>query len=242
MNCGAKVPIVPPMPKKEKRKIKKNKGKRSKVKIVIPVFTVLILAVLSFMIFGGDLVPEKLRSLKGYSYLTGMVKEKLPAPAELPFDLPGKFPFDFSFELPFELPKLGSLLPGGGTPEEKESRENKTAETADKDSEDNKEQDKESVEAIAAGVADNVIISEQSLYADISPDWKRIKVEVLEHQTDTGAGTDTIVVYLELENSYVNMTGAREITYTYDGHAGKWEAGPASKILCLSMDPVSVRL
>ncbi|HVI41628.1 MAG TPA: zinc-ribbon domain-containing protein, partial [Anaerovoracaceae bacterium] len=72
IKCGAK---IPPIPKKDK---KGKKKKRSKARIVIPVITILILAVLSFLLFGGDKVPEKIRNLKGYSYLTVMVKEKLP--------------------------------------------------------------------------------------------------------------------------------------------------------------------
>jgi hypothetical protein len=233
MNCGAKVPAIHPLPKKDKTK---KKRKRSKAKVVIPVFTVLILAALSFLIFGGDMVPEKVRSLKSYSYLTGMAREKLPDQISLPFEL--EFPFDFSFELPFKLPDPGSLLADIASSGEKKGGEESGGDgDENEESKEDKAFDKEARDAIAAGVDDSVIISDRSLYADISSDWKRIKVEVLEHNPDAGAGTDTVIVYLEMENSYVNMAGTREVIYSYNSQTEKWEATPASKIVCLSMEP-----
>lgn len=116
---------MPPIPKKEKKKKNdKGKKKRAKSKLLIPFSLILILVILAFLIFGGDRVPERIRDIKGYSYLTGIVKEKLsdqvklpekvreklPDKMKLPFDIPDKFPFDFSFKLPFELPDPGSLL------------------------------------------------------------------------------------------------------------------------------------
>ncbi|MEL7657155.1 MAG: zinc ribbon domain-containing protein, partial [Bacillota bacterium] len=96
IKCGAK---VPPATKKEK-KGKKNKKKGSKAKLFVPIIIIiLILAVLAFLIFGGDRVPEKIRELKGYSYVTGIVQDKMPDRLKFPVKLP-KLPFDFSFKLP----------------------------------------------------------------------------------------------------------------------------------------------
>ena len=74
---------------------------------------------------------------------------------------------------------------------------------------------------------------------DISSDWKHSKVKVLEHYTDVKGGTDTVVVYMELENSYVNMAGTKEIMYQYNGQTKEWEPGPVSKLTCLSIEPVN---
>lgn len=246
MNCGTKVPVIPKKDKLKKKKI------RSKAKIVIPVVTILILSVLTFLVYGGDLVPEKIRNLKGYSYLTGMAKDKLPDQIRLPFELTGEFPFDFSFELPFELPDPRSLLAGIMKPDEKEGPEDSEDVEGSENSRDSKGDngkageeeatDRQIVEAMEAGVDDSIIIRDKSLYADIASDWKRIRVEVLEHNTDAGAGVDTVVVYLELENSYVNMAGTREIQYRYNEQTGTWDAEPVSKIVCLSMEPVQSAL
>ncbi len=122
INCGTK---VPPIPKKNKKT--KNRKKRSKARIIIPVFTVLILAILAFLIFGGDRVPEKVRNLKGYSYLTGMVKENLPEPIRHLERLPAKFHFDFSFDLPFELPHPGNLLGDSEVPDKEKIMEDLSA-------------------------------------------------------------------------------------------------------------------
>jgi hypothetical protein len=101
----------------------------------------LILAILSFLIFGGDRVPEQIRNIKGYSYLTGMVKEKLPdkLPFELPFDLPKppdvsiKLPFDLSFKLPFDLPDPGKMFGGGKLPDKKKIMTDLAAYKGDKE-------------------------------------------------------------------------------------------------------------
>lgn len=122
IRCGAKV--TPPL-KKAKRP--KSRKKRSKARIVIPVLLVLMLAALAFLIFGGDRVPEKVRNLKGYSYLTGMVREKLPEKLQMPVHLQDKFPFDFSFDLPFELPNPAGLLDGGEIPDKKQIMEDLAA-------------------------------------------------------------------------------------------------------------------
>ena len=285
VKCGAK---VPPIPKKDKKG--KKKKKRSKAKIVIPIFTILILAILSFLLFGGDKVPEKIRNLKGYSYLTGMVNEKLPD--KLPFDLSDKFPFDFSFKLPFDLPDPGNLLGKSEIPDKKKIMEDLAAYEGGKESKlkfDSLEIEKrttvekekkdtiyvitetsgeegstsnyyrllykqhliggwkldevkpynvEGEKTSVAGVDNKTVINDKSFYNDISSDWKHSKVKVLEHYTDAKAGTDTVVVYMELENSYVNMTGTKEITYQYNEQTKKWEAGPVSKLTCLSIEPV----
>ncbi|HYE68493.1 MAG TPA: zinc ribbon domain-containing protein [Anaerovoracaceae bacterium] len=288
IKCGAK---VPPIPKKDK-KVKKKK-KSSKAKIVIPFFIILILAILSFLLFGGDKVPEKVRDLKGYSYLTGMVKEKLPEKVRLPFDLPDKFPFDFTFKLPFELPNPGSLLGESEIPDKKKIMEDLSAyeggeenqlefdsleiekrTTVEKEKKDTiyvltettGEEGKSSnyyrllykrhliggwkldtvkpynvggEKTSVAGVDNEIVMNDKSLYADISSDWKHSKVKVLEHYTDVKAGTDIVVVYLELQNEYVKMVGTKEIMYQYNEETKKWEPGPASKLTCLSIKPVS---
>ena len=291
IKCGAK---VPPIPKKDK-KIKKKK-KSSKAKIVIPFFIILILAILSFLLFGGDKVPEKIRDLKGYSYLTGMVKEKLPEDVRIPFDLPDKFPFDFSFKLPFELPNPGNLLGDSEIPDKQKIMEDLAAyegeeenplefdsleiekrTTVEKEKKDTVyvltettgEEGKSSnyyrllykrhliggwkLDAVkpynvggektsVAGVDNEIVMNDKSLYTDISSDWKHSKVKVLEHYTDVKAGTDIVVVYLELENDYVNMAGTKEIMYQYNEETKEWETGPVSKLTCLSIEPVSEQL
>lgn len=294
IKCGAKVPPIPTKEKKQK-KDKKNKKKKkgSKAKIVIPFFTILILAILSFLLFGGDKVPEKIRDLKGYSYLTGMVKEKLPEDVRLPFDLPDKFPFDFSFKLPFELPNPGNLLGDSAIPDKEKIMEDLAAYDGGEESQlefDSLEiekrttiekEKKDTVYVITettgeeetssnyyrllykrhliggwkldevmpynvggektsvAGVDNEIVISDKSLFTDISSDWKHSKVKVLEHYTDVKAGTDIVVVYLELENEYVNMAGTKEIMYQYNEKTEEWDPIAVSKLTCLSIEPVS---
>jgi len=288
IKCGAK---VPPIPKKDKKA--KTKKKRSKAKIVIPFFTILILAILSFLLFGGDKVPEKIRDLKGYSYLTGMVKEKLPEEVRLPFDLPDKFPFDFSFKLPFDFPNPGNLLGDSEIPDKKKIMEDLAAYEGGEESKvefDSLEiekrttvekEKKDTVYVITetsseegtnnnyyrllykrhliggwkldevkpynvggektsvAGVDNKIVMNDKNLYTDISSDWKHSKIKVLEHYTDVKAGTDIVVVYMELENEFVNMTGTKEIMYQYNEQTKEWESGAVSKLTCLSIEPVN---
>lgn len=288
IKCGAK---VPPIPKKDKKK--KQKKKKSKVKIVIPIIILMILAIFSFLIFGGDKVPEKIRNLKGYSYLTGMVKETLPENIRLPFDLPDQFPFDLSFELPFKLPNPGNLLGDSEIPDKKkimedlagyEGEEKNKLEfdsleiekriTVEKEKKDTvyvitetsgedgtnsnyycllykrhliggwkldevKPYNVEGEKTSVAGIDNEVVLKDKNLYNGISSDWKHSKVKVLEHYTDVKEGTDIVVVYMELENTYVNMTGTKEIMYQYNEQTKKWETGAVSKLTCLSIEPVS---
>jgi len=309
--CGAK---VPPVPKKDKKA--KNKKKRSKAKIVIPIFILLILAILSFLLFGGERVPEQIRDLKGYFYLTGMVKEKLPdkLPFELPFELPKKFPPDLSFRLPFDLPDPGNLLGDGKLPDKKKIMEDLAAYKGDKESKiefdslkiekrttaekkkkdtvyvateikgvegtavdyyklvykrhliggwklddvkpyngeeqraagsDTGTDDTAAAEAGAddknvtdSGVKDKAVLDDPAVHNDIPSDWKQSNLKVLEHYTDLKAGTDTVVVYMELENSYVNMTGTKEVTYQYNDQTENWEAVSVSKLTCQSIEPI----
>lgn len=268
MKCGTKVP-----PQAEEDKKKKGKTKRLKTRILILFFIILILAALGFLIFGGDKVPEKIRDLKGYSNLTGVVKQvlpddvKLPVQVKLPFDLPDEFPFDF--KLP-DLPKPGNLFGGSGN-DEKDQKQVAEAEKNDKKPVDSKDKQKtESKEAnkniakskadnkdtaaseansnysekdrkvITAGVDDSIVVGNADLFADGTIDWNYDKVELQGHNTDLSTGTDTVVVYLEMSNQYVNMTGTKEITYQYDEQTGRWKAGPVSKINCKSIEPVNV--
>ena len=90
----------------------------------------------------------------------------------------------------------------------------------------------------SAGVSNKKVLADPNLFAEIPSDWKHSKVKVIEHFTDVKAGTDTIVVYMEIRNAYVNMTGTKEIVFQYNDHTRKWESvGPASKITCLSIEP-----
>lgn len=289
MKCGAKVPPAPPKEKKGKKK-----KKRSKAKIMIPLFIILLFAILAFLIFDGDRVPEKIRNIKGYSHLTGMVKDKLPERIKLPFDLPDQFPFDFSFQLPFELPRPGDLLGESEIPDKNKIMEDLVAYEGDEESKPvfdsleiqkrtTLEKDKkdtiyvitettgkegitnnyyrllykrhliggwkldevkpyniEGEKTSIAGVDNKTVIKDKSLFADISPDWKHSKVKVLEHYTDVKAGMDIVVVYMELENDYVSMTGTKEMIYQYNEEAKEWEAIAASKLTCLSIEPVSL--
>lgn len=289
--CGTKVP-----PALQKVKKIKTKKKRSKVKILIPVFTVFILVILTFLLFGGDTVPEKIISMKGYSHLTGIVKEKLPGQIKLPFNLPHEFPFDFSFEIPFELPSPANLLGQSEIPDKNKVEEDLAA--YEGDGGENKpvfdsleiekrttleEEKKDTIFVVTetssdegttknyyqllykrhliggwkldavkpyniagekisvAGVENEIVINNKNLFADFPPDWKHSNVKVLEHYTDVKAGTDTIVVYMELENDYVNMTGTKEILYQYDEDTKEWVAGPVSKLNCLSIEPVNTQ-
>lgn len=95
--------------KKEKgKKKKKAKKKKTKAQVAISFLLFVILAGLFFLMFGGELVPEKIRDMKGYSYISDLsvaAKDKLPdnvgIPKELPFELP-----NISFDIPNPLTKL----------------------------------------------------------------------------------------------------------------------------------------
>lgn len=279
------------MPKKGK-KDKKGKKKGSKAKIIIPAVILLILALFSFLIFGGKLVPEKIRNLTVYTTVTNTVKDKLPDQIKLPFDLP-KIPFDFSFKLPFDLPNPANIMGDTKVPGKKQiiedmasfgkdekskmtidsleiekritvEKEKKDtiyviAETSDETgSQSNyyklvykrhliggwkldevKPYNVEGEKASAAGVSNKTVLDDPNVFADMPTDWERSKVKVIEHYTDVKAGTDTIVVYMELKNDYVSMTGTKEIIYQYNEQTKKWEStGPASKLTCLSIEPV----
>lgn len=221
MNCGAK---VPPIPKKEKKRSNRNKRKKSKV--VIPFLLVLILAILAFLIFGGDRVPENIRDIEGYSYLTGIVKDKIPDQMKdkltdkirLPSGIKDKFPLDFSFKLPFELPDPGSLLGGSKVPDE----------------------EKITKDLVAAGVDDKTVLADTSIYYDASSEWEHSGAKVIEHYTDEKSGLDIVVVYMELQNSYVKMAGTKEVTYQYNEQTKKWETVQISKLTAMSIEPVKV--
>jgi hypothetical protein len=153
----------------------------------------------------------------------------------------------------------GDGLDGGAAAESGQGAENKTAGESGEDKQgaesanasaggeggnhvNTVERSDEEKEFIAAGADNSVVLSDYNIYADIPTDWIRSNVKILEHRTDINAGTDTVTIYLELENSYVNMTGTKEITYAYNEETGNWEAGPASKISCLSVEPVTAEL
>ncbi len=284
---------MPPIPKKDKKQKKKDKKKRAKSRILIPFFLILILALLAFLIFGGDRVPEKIRDIKGYSYLTGMVKEKLPDQVKLPFGIQDKFPFDFSFKLPFEIPDPGSLLGDSKVPNkekitkdlsEYEGKDGKlkfdtlaiekrtTVEKKKKDTvyvttetkgegeegttsnyyrlvykrhliggwklDEVKPYNVQGQKTSVAGVDNKTVLADTSIYNDISSDWEHSGVKVMEHYTDVKSGLDFVVVYMELKNGYVKMTGTKEVAYKYNDQSKKWEAVQVSKLTALSIEPV----
>ena len=297
IKCGTKIPPKVKGDKKSKKDKKGKKKKISKIKILIPLIIVLILGLFSFLVFGGNMVPEKIRELKAYTYVTGIIKGKLPDKIELPFDLP-KIPFDFSFDLP-NIPNPADLLGDSEVPKKEKIMEDLAAfegEEEGKPSFDSLEIEKritieeekkdtvyvitqtsslegegesaaattayyqliykkhfiggwkleeakpynvEGSKASVVGISNKTVIKDENLFADIPADWKSSNVKVIEHYTDIKAGTDTVVVYMELVNDYVAMTGTKELTYQYNEKSGKWEsAGPASKLTCLSIEPV----
>lgn len=297
IKCGAKIPPPPVKEKKQKKQKKqkdpKEKKKRSKAKLLIPFLLILFLALIGFLLFGGEKVPEKVRDLKGYQILTGIVKEKLPDQVKLPFDLPEKLPFHFSFKLPFELPNPGNILGDSKVPDKKkiiedlaasggegekiefdtltiEKRktgkktdivyvmtEKKADAEAGTDAETgyycltfkkhliggwkldtvtpyNVEGEKTSV----AGVDNKTVLADEAIFSDIATDWTKSNAKVLEHYTDLKAGTDTVIVYMELANSLVKMVGTKEVTYTYNEKTKKWENSNVSKFSCHTIEPV----
>lgn len=255
MACGAKVPRVPQTEKKKN----KNKGKKkSKIKTAIAMIALLMIVVFPLSFFGDEIVPEKVRDLKAYSWLTATVKDKLPDEIKLPFGLKVELPLDlpdFAFQLPFDLderfsglterlsglPLLGFLSDDGGDSiDVAENSANKSK--ADAESAKAVERSEEEKEFIAAGADNSIVLSSYNIFADIPTDWIRSNVKILKHRTDIDAGTDTVVIYLELENRYVSMIGTKEITYLYNEETGDWEAGPASKISCLHVEPVTAQL
>ncbi|HML38849.1 MAG TPA: hypothetical protein PKA19_15750 [Bacillota bacterium] len=189
---------------------------------------------------------------------------KLPVQVKLPFDLPHEFPFDF--KLP-DLPKPGDLFGSYGGKDQKqaveaEKNDKKPADSKDKQKSESKDANKDAAKGkeddktaaavevnskysekeqkvIRAGVDDGIVVGNADLFSDGAIDWNYDKVELQGHNTDLSTGTDTVVVYLEMSNQYVNMTGTKEITYQYDEQTGKWEAGPVSKINCKSIEPVN---
>jgi hypothetical protein len=259
IKCGAKIPPAPPKEKK-KKKGSRGKKKRSKAKILIPLLLLIILALLAFLLFGGDRVPEKIRNLKGYSQITETILEKLPNHGGLPQNLAAKLRVDIASKLPFDLPdklelpfKLPFELPGkdksdhenGDTKEKNESAKTKT----DSDQEANSLADKAAKTEESSGdgedkkspdgVNDDIVISDSNLYGDNTMDWKYNNIKVLKHSTDSGSGTDKLLIYMEMENHYVNMAGTKEILYRYNKQTGKWNSDPASKLTCLSIEPKS---
>jgi hypothetical protein len=295
IKCGAK---IPPPPKKEKKQKKqknpKEKKKRSKAKIVIPFLLILFLALIGFLILGGDKVPEKVRDLKGYQILTGIVKEKLPEQMKLPFALPEKLPFNFSLKLPFELPNPGNILGDSKVPDKKKIGEElatsggeekkiefdtltiekrKTGKKTDlvyvmteKKADAEAGTDAEigyycltfkkrliggwkldtvkpynvaGEKTSVAGVDNKTVLGDEAIFSDISTDWKKSNAKVLNHYTDLKAGTDTVIVYMEVKNSYVNMAGTKEVTYTYNEKTKKWENTSVSKFTCHTIEPVA---
>lgn len=191
--------------------------------------------------------------------------EKLPfdLPSDLPFDLPKNFALKLPFDLPFDVPYLadnsGKGDHGVDQSDAKDDNEisSKEHEGSKKDSKE-EDADKETVkeeppkspepvikwnekeqELIKAGMDNQIILSDKNLYADITPVWSENKIKVQEHQTDLVTGTDTVILYLELKNDYVNMTGTKEVTYQYNEETGDWEQGTVSKIKCLTVEPIN---
>ena len=250
------------------------------------------MATLTFLIFGGDRVPEKIRNLKGYSYVTGVIQDKMPDQLKSPIDLP-KLPFDFSFKLPDIPNPVAGIIGEKEIPDKKKIEEDLAAFgkdeknkikfdsleiekriTVEKENKDTvyvitqttdetgsysnyyqliykkhllggwklaevKPYNVEGQKTSVAGASNKKVLDDPNVFAGMPSDWKYSKAKVIEHFTDIKAGTDTIVVYMEIKNDYVNMTGTREIIFKYNDDTKKWESiGPASKITCLSIEPV----
>src|SRR5690606_6447074 len=90
-----------------------------------------------------------------------------------------------------------------------------------------------------AGVDNETVIHDDKIFNDLTANWKYSNVKVLEHFTDVREGWDVVVVYMELKNEYVNMTGTKEVLYQYDDQTDKWDAISVSKLTALSSEPVS---
>lgn len=289
IKCGAK---VTPIPKKDKKtkKSKKGKKKRGKARIIVPaVLIAVILALIAFLIFGGDRVPDQVKKLKAYTYVTSIAQQIMPEQVKS-----FKLPFDFSFKLPFELPNLANVIGGKEVPDKKQiiadmesfSKDEKnklkfdsleiekriTVEKEKKDTvyvntqtkndsgtisnyyrltykrhmiggwklDEVKPYNVEGQKTSVAGVENKKVLSDENLFAGIPEEWERNKIKVIEHYTNVKAGTDTVIVYMELKNDYVHMTGTKEITYSYNKDSKTWESeGPASKLTCLSIEPLT---
>jgi hypothetical protein len=89
-----------------------------------------------------------------------------------------------------------------------------------------------------SGVKDKAVLSDPAVLSDIPSDWKQSNLKVVDHYTDLKAGTDTVVLYMELENNYVNMTGTKEVTYKFNEQTKKWEADSVSKLTCQTIEPI----
>lgn len=291
---------MPRIPKSEKKK--NGKKKRSAMKTAAAIVAVLLIAFVSFAVFGDDIVPEKVRSLKAYSYVAAMVRDKVPDEIELPFGLKVELPVDLpevAVTLPFGLderlsglkerfsglPLLGFLGDGDGEPADKkhgeagdsdeentvilaeqavvregnaagqegkaakqegagsETKGNNPAETVNgAESKPAVSRSEEEIKLISAGADNSIVLNNYNIYEDIPADWIRCDLKIIEHRTDVNAGTDTVVIYLELENNIVNMIGTKEITYRYNERTGNWEPESATKISCLAIEPVTAEL
>ena len=140
------------------------------------------------------------------------------------------------------MPLVGSLLDGGDHSEKGKAGK----ESTDRNKDGNKQEagnadvaansesasngkaikrSEEEKKFIAAGADNSIVLGNYNIYDDIPTDWIRSNVKILEHRTDVNAGTDTVTIYLELGNSYVNMTGTKEITYKYDEKTGNLGSG-----------------
>jgi hypothetical protein len=286
IKCGAK---VTPVPKKDKKN-KKGKKKRLKARILIPaVLIAIVSALIIFLIFGGDLVPDKVKKLKAYTYITSITKDIMPEQIKS-----FQFPPDLSFKLPFELPNPANILGKKEVPDKKQiiadlesfskdeksklkfdSLEIEKRITVEKEKKDTvyvntetkndsgttsnyyrltykrhmiggwkldkvKHYNVEGEKTSVAGVKNKEVLSDVNLFAGIPEEWERSKIKVIEHYTNLKAGTDTVIVYMELKNDYVYMTGTKEITYNYNKNSKAWESeGAASKLTCLSIEPLT---
>ncbi len=98
-------------------------------------------------------------------------------------------------------------------------------------------------ETSIAGVDNDIVMEDKNLFADIPSDWKRNEVKVMGHNTDMKEGTDTVLVYMELETGYVNLTATTRIEYQFNEHTKEWTStGPASKLNCLWIEPAPEQL
>lgn len=122
--------------------------------------------------------------------------------------------------------------------DEEKAEKSKKVEKAEKSKD--KTDDKAKEEA-TKGVDNKTVVADENLYYDLPSDWTYDKVKVIAHNVDMEAGTDRVIVYMELKTQYVYLTGTKEITYQLDSETGKWKStGPATKLACLSIEPIAI--
>lgn len=135
--------------------------------------------------------------------------------------------------------KLKEAVDAEKAEKEAKAEDSKNTEKAEKSKD--KKEDKAKEEDAPKGVDSKTVVADENLYYDVPSDWTYNNVKVIAHNVDMEAGTDRVVVYMELKTQYVYLSGTKEITYQLDSKTGKWKStGPASKLACLSIEPIAI--